>query len=73
MYAQRLLQLYDLLEHTQQKAFHILQDENLPLDSVLHATARFSLQSSARNQFLAILLLYTMKISIALWRFKLKD
>ncbi|MFP4713039.1 TOBE domain-containing protein [Pasteurella multocida] len=51
VYAQRLLQLYDLLEHTQQKAFHILQDENLPLDSVLHATARFSLQSSARNQF----------------------
>ncbi|MGC6406613.1 TOBE domain-containing protein [Bisgaard Taxon 45] len=51
VYAQRLLQLYDLLERTQQKAFHILQDENLPLDSVLHATARFSLQSSARNQF----------------------
>lgn len=50
IYAQRLLQLYDLLEQTQQKAFNILQDENLPLDSVLHATARFSLQSSARNQ-----------------------
>ncbi|MFD1805871.1 TOBE domain-containing protein [Pasteurella oralis] len=51
VYAQRLLQLYDLLEKTQEKAFHILQDESLPLDSVLHATARFSLQSSARNQF----------------------
>ncbi|EEX49621.1 TOBE domain-containing protein [Pasteurella dagmatis] len=51
IYAQRLLQLYDLLEQTQEKAFHILQDESLPLDSVLHATARFSLQSSARNQF----------------------
>lgn len=51
IYAQRLLQLYDLLEKTQEKAFHILQDESLPLDSVLHATARFSLQSSARNQF----------------------
>ncbi|WP_424411646.1 TOBE domain-containing protein [Pasteurella sp. PK-2025] len=50
-YAQRLLQLYDLLEQTQQKAFNILQDESLPLDSLLHATARFSLQSSARNQF----------------------
>lgn len=51
IYAQRLLQLYDLLEKTQKKAFQILQDESLALDSVLHATAKFSLQSSARNQF----------------------
>lgn len=51
VYAQRLLQLYDLLEKTQQKAFEILQDETVPLDSLLSATARFSLQSSARNQF----------------------
>lgn len=51
VYAQRLLQLYDLLEQTQQKAFDILQDETIPLDSLLSATARFSLQSSARNQF----------------------
>ncbi|WP_040975685.1 TOBE domain-containing protein [Necropsobacter massiliensis] len=51
VYAQRLLQLYDLLEQTQQKAFAILQDESVPLDSLLSATARFSLQSSARNQF----------------------
>ncbi|MDU8925191.1 TOBE domain-containing protein [Pasteurellaceae bacterium LIM206] len=50
-YALRLLQLYDLLEQTQDKAFQILQDENIPLNSVLSATARFSLQSSARNQF----------------------
>ncbi|PJG85856.1 TOBE domain-containing protein [Conservatibacter flavescens] len=49
-YAVRLLQLYDLLEQTQEKAFSILQDENVPLDSLLSATARFSLQSSARNQ-----------------------
>ena len=51
-YAERLLQLYDLLERTQEHAFHILQDESVPLDSLLTATARFSLQSSARNQFL---------------------
>ncbi|MDO4626823.1 MAG: TOBE domain-containing protein [Pasteurellaceae bacterium] len=50
-YALRLLQLYDLLEQTQEKAFNILNDENVPLNSLLSATARFSLQSSARNQF----------------------
>lgn len=50
-YAERLLQLYDLLEKTQDHAFQILQDESIPLDSLLSATARFSLQSSARNQF----------------------
>ncbi|WP_439257596.1 TOBE domain-containing protein [Lonepinella sp. BR2271] len=49
-YAERLLQLYDLLEQTQEKAFNILQDEQIPLNSLLSATARFSLQSSARNQ-----------------------
>lgn len=50
-YALRLLQLYDLLEQTQQRAFEILQDEHIPLDNLLSATARFSPQSSARNQF----------------------
>ena len=50
-YAERLLQLYDLLEQTQEHAFHILQDETIPLNSPLSATAKFSLQSSARNQF----------------------
>ncbi|HBO39111.1 MAG TPA: molybdenum-dependent transcriptional regulator [Pasteurellaceae bacterium] len=50
-YARRLLQLYDLLEQTQNKAFQILHDENIPLNSLLSATACFSLQSSARNQF----------------------
>ncbi|OOF39672.1 molybdenum-dependent transcriptional regulator [Rodentibacter rarus] len=50
-YAKRLLQLYDLLEKTQDHAFNILQDESVPLDSLLAATARFSLQTSARNQF----------------------
>lgn len=50
-YAERLLQLYDLLAKTQEKAFEILQDEQIPLDSLLSATAKFSPQSSARNQF----------------------
>ncbi|OOF36526.1 TOBE domain-containing protein [Rodentibacter heidelbergensis] len=50
-YAKRLLQLYDLLEKTQDHAFNILQNETIPLDSLLAATARFSLQTSARNQF----------------------
>ncbi|OOS01934.1 molybdenum-dependent transcriptional regulator [Canicola haemoglobinophilus] len=49
-YALRLLQLYDLLAKTQQKAFDILQDEEIELTSLLSATAKFSLQSSARNQ-----------------------
>ena len=41
-YAERLLQLYDLLEQTQEHAFHILQDEMIPLNSLLSATAKFS-------------------------------
>ena len=49
-YAERLLQLYDLLGQIQQKAFNVLQDDQLPLDSLLAAIARFSLQTSARNQ-----------------------
>ncbi|MGL9721561.1 molybdenum-dependent transcriptional regulator [Symbiopectobacterium sp.] len=50
-YGERLIQLYDLLAQIQQKAFDVLQDDNLPLDSLLAAIARFSLQTSARNQF----------------------
>lgn len=50
-YAERLLQLYDLLGQIQQKVFDVLQDDSLPLDSLLAAIARFSLQTSARNQF----------------------
>ncbi len=50
-YAQRLLQLYKLLEDTQQTAFDILQQDDIPLDNPLFATSLFSLQSSARNQF----------------------
>ncbi|HDC4349124.1 TPA: molybdenum-dependent transcriptional regulator [Enterobacter cloacae] len=51
-YGQRLIQLYDLLAHIQQKAFDVLSDDdNLPLDSLLAAISRFSLQTSARNQW----------------------
>lgn len=51
-YGKRLLQLYDLLEKTQEKAFSILHDDNIPIDNALSATAKFSLQTSARNQFI---------------------
>ncbi|QKJ86437.1 molybdenum-dependent transcriptional regulator [Paramixta manurensis] len=49
-YGERLIQLFQLLEQIQQKAFDVLQDDRLPLDSLLAAIARFSLQTSARNQ-----------------------
>lgn len=55
-YGKRLLQLYDLLEKIQQKAFDVLQDDSMPLDSLLAAIARFSLQTSARNQFFGTIL-----------------
>lgn len=51
-YAERVLRLYELLEQTQLRAFRILQDESVPLTSLLSATAKFSLQSSARNQLI---------------------
>ena len=51
-YGQRLIQLYDLLAQIQQKAFDVLShDDALPLDSLLAAISRFSLQTSARNQW----------------------
>lgn len=55
-YGERLIQLYDLLGQIQQKAFDVLQDDTLPLDSLLAAISRFSLQTSARNQFFGTLL-----------------
>lgn len=55
-YGQRLLKLYHLLVQVQQKAFDVLQEENLPLDSLLAAIARFSLQTSARNQLFGTIL-----------------
>lgn len=51
-YGLRLIQLYDLLAQIQQKAFDVLSDDDaLPLDSLLAAISRFSLQTSARNQW----------------------
>ncbi|MCU5774232.1 molybdenum-dependent transcriptional regulator [Erwiniaceae bacterium BAC15a-03b] len=50
LYGERLIQLFQLLEQIQQKAFDVLQDDQLPLDSLLAAISRFSLQTSARNQ-----------------------
>ncbi|WP_367298779.1 molybdenum-dependent transcriptional regulator [Hafnia alvei] len=50
-YGERLIALYDLLGQIQQKAFDVLNKDDLPLDSLLAAIARFSLQTSARNQF----------------------
>ncbi|AKF39042.1 molybdenum-dependent transcriptional regulator [Yersinia enterocolitica] len=50
-YGERLIQLYDLLAQIQQKAFDTLKDDSMPLDSLLAAISRFSLQTSARNQF----------------------
>jgi len=49
-YGERLIQLFQLMEQIQQKAFDALQQDTLPLDSLLAAIARFSLQTSARNQ-----------------------
>ncbi|WP_426445249.1 molybdenum-dependent transcriptional regulator [Siccibacter colletis] len=50
-YGERLIQLYDLMTQIQQKAFDALSDDTLPLDSLLAAISRFSLQTSARNQW----------------------
>ena len=49
-YGERLLQLYALLGQIQQRAFDVLHEEAAP-GSLLAAIARFSLQTSARNQF----------------------
>ncbi|MCX8649114.1 LysR family transcriptional regulator [Gilliamella sp. B2776] len=49
-YAVRFIQLYDLLTQLQHNAFNILNDDNVPLDDILKATAKLSLQTSARNQ-----------------------
>ncbi|MBW1213396.1 molybdenum-dependent transcriptional regulator [Pantoea allii] len=49
-YGERLVQLFGLMEKIQQHAFDALQQDSLPLDSLLAAIARASLQTSARNQ-----------------------
>ncbi len=52
-YSLRLIKVYDLLVQFQQNAFHILQDESIPLESLLGAISHVSLQTSARNQLFA--------------------
>lgn len=49
-YAARFMQLYELLTTIQQQAFNRLADDDEPLDDLLSAVARLSLQTSARNQ-----------------------
>lgn len=49
---QRLLKLYAMLEEIQSRALNALQDETVPLDSLLSVVSQFSAQSSARNQFI---------------------
>ncbi|MEZ2577698.1 molybdenum-dependent transcriptional regulator [Buttiauxella ferragutiae] len=55
-YGERLIQLYELLAQIQQKAFDVLRDDALPLDSLLAAISRFSLQTSVRNQLFGTVL-----------------
>jgi len=50
---ERLLKLYSLLAEIQDRALYALQDETVPLNSLLGAISQFSAQSSARNQYLA--------------------
>ena len=52
-YGERLLKIYDLLSQIERMAVAALQDERTSLDSLLSVVARFSLQTSARNQFFA--------------------
>lgn len=51
VYAKRLLKLYAVLKEMQEKAFNILHDDSISLDNLLIASAKSSLQTSARNQF----------------------
>ena len=52
-YGERLLKIYGLLTQIERMAVDALQDERTSLDSLLSVVARFSLQTSARNQFFA--------------------
>jgi molybdate transport system regulatory protein len=52
---ERLVQLYALLEQVQQQALAALEDDSIPLHSLLGVVARMSLQTSARNQFFGVI------------------
>lgn len=49
-YGTRLIKVYGLLNQIERMAVDALQDEHTSLDSLLSVVARFSLQTSARNQ-----------------------
>lgn len=50
-FGQRILQMYDLLDTIQNMGLQALNDKDAPLHSLLGVMAKFSLQTSARNQF----------------------
>ncbi|MDO6562178.1 TOBE domain-containing protein [Amphritea sp. 1_MG-2023] len=52
VFGERLVKLYQMLTDIQNRALNALQDETVPLDSLLAAISTFSAQSSARNQFI---------------------
>ncbi|MGF1682289.1 TOBE domain-containing protein [Photobacterium minamisatsumaniensis] len=47
---QRLVQMYDLIDHIQSMGLQALNDDNVPLHSLLGVMSKLSLQTSARNQ-----------------------
>ncbi|WP_417222034.1 TOBE domain-containing protein [Amphritea sp.] len=51
-FGERLVKLYQMLSDIQNRALQALQDETVPLDSLLGAVSLFSAQNSARNQLL---------------------
>ncbi|PSW20662.1 molybdenum-dependent transcriptional regulator [Photobacterium sanctipauli] len=46
----RLVQMYELLDHIQSMGLQALNDDNVPLHSLLGVMSKLSLQTSARNQ-----------------------
>ncbi|WP_318512832.1 TOBE domain-containing protein [Photobacterium leiognathi] len=50
-FGKRLVQMYQLLNQIQDMGLKALNDDSAPLDSLLGVMSRFSLQTSARNQF----------------------
>lgn len=50
-FGERIIQMYDLLDTIQNMGLKALNDKDAPLHSLLGVMAKFSLQTSARNQF----------------------
>lgn len=50
-FGERLIQMYDLLDTIQNMGLKALNDKDAPLHSLLGVMSKFSLQTSARNQF----------------------